>query len=307
MFNLPNTGIVLTAIKNTPTLAFLAFVSLSPNTLAADVTLSNPTMTSPVISDAVVTNSYIVAFKDPIANYVPVGTQHIEEELTKTLGIKGKVISVFEIINAAHVIVSEGDLARLNADPRIKYIEQDKVIHLDDTVTPAPLIAPMPLTLDDQSPRFQNGVLSIPAVDTGEEISKYSGVTFMPNPDGSWKLNAFKQSGVNSVLAPISSVTVIKSNSQPVQVYLRIKGEFTNGCGKLGRVDIRLINNVFNIRLNDVHDYGKQMICTQAIKPFVKDIAMPVFELKAGTYNYTINGKNYGNFTLTIDNTLPNN
>lgn len=156
------------------------------------------------------------------------------------------------------------------------------------------------------NPIYQNNVLTIPHIDTPEQVGKYLDITLTPTKEGTWKLNTYREAGSNrSYFAPVTKAELITIDVQPKQVFLRLSGEFGSGCGEVGQVIYRLENNVFNIAVNDGFDYPIDIFCADWIRPFQKDIALPVFGLKAGTYTYNVNGKLTGSFTLDVDNNLP--
>ena len=51
-----------------------------------------------------------------------------KEALASTLGIKGKVLSIFEASNAVHLQIDAAQAEKLRADPRVLRVEQDRVL-----------------------------------------------------------------------------------------------------------------------------------------------------------------------------------
>ena len=51
-----------------------------------------------------------------------------KEELAATLGIKGKVLAIFEANNAAHLQIDVAQAEKLRWDPRVLAIEQDRMV-----------------------------------------------------------------------------------------------------------------------------------------------------------------------------------
>ncbi len=161
------------------------------------------------------------------------------------------------------------------------------------------------------NPNYQNGMLTIPSVDTSEQVSKYSDITFSLNPDGSWKLNSYKESGIADPLkpyetvrlAPIDKVDFIMTNTLPIQVFLHVSGIFPQSCHQLGQINYRLESNTFNIAVDEIDDSLVTLTCRlYRADTFETTFALPVFGLKAGTYNYNVNGKFSGSFVLDADN-----
>jgi hypothetical protein len=42
------------------------------------------------------------------------------------------------------------------------------------------------------NPTYKNGILTIPAVDTPEQVGQYLDITMTPTKDGTWKLNTYR-------------------------------------------------------------------------------------------------------------------
>jgi hypothetical protein len=152
------------------------------------------------------------------------------------------------------------------------------------------------LALDN--PVYQNGILTIPYVDTSEQLGKYLDITMTQTKGGAWKLNSYKES--TSKLIVVTQATVITNEVLPKQVFLRLSG-YT--CGSINHTIYRIDKNGFNIVLHD--DYGldsRLNPCVASIK--TKTIALPVYGLKTDTYTFDVNGKK-GGFYLATDNRLP--
>lgn len=156
------------------------------------------------------------------------------------------------------------------------------------------------------SASYQNGRLTIPRVDTAEQIGKYVDVNLSAQPDGKWKLESFKEAGPNIALAPVDRVELLSVASLPKQVFLKVSGEF-NGCSHLGQSYVRLEKDTFKVVVNDGFDWALAPLvsCIAAIIPYETTVALPVFGLKAGSYKYIVNGKKSGSFSLAVDNNLP--
>lgn len=161
--------------------------------------------------------------------------------------------------------------------------------------------------IDPAVPLYRDGKLIIPRIDTPEQIGRYFDATFSETNSGAWHLDTYKQAGVNNSLAPVASVELVSVDSLPKQIFLRVQGQFSNGCGSVGQIYTRLENNTFKVIVNDAFDptTAPFVSCIAALQPFEKSIALPVFGLKAGAYRYQVNGKLSGEFTLAADNTLP--
>jgi hypothetical protein len=157
------------------------------------------------------------------------------------------------------------------------------------------------LALDN--PMYQNGLLTIPHVDTPEQVGKYLDVT-LKHKEGAWVVDSYKESGsVESKFLPVDKVEANVVDGFPIQVILRISSK-NIACGSLGQINYRLDNKAFNITVHDGHAYlpPGEVACVAALQPFSTSIALPVYGLKAGTYTYMVNGKISGEFALDVDN-----
>ncbi|MBS4095663.1 MAG: hypothetical protein KGZ83_02355, partial [Sulfuricella sp.] len=111
-------------------------------------------------------------------------------------------------------------------------------------------LSPANFVFGADAPLYKDGVLTIPTVNTPEQVGKYQDVTFKLTEQGNWQLSSFKAIGTvteNSGLglAPIVNVDVVKTNTFPVQVLLRVSGSFGDGCPHMGQINQRLENNRF--------------------------------------------------------------
>jgi len=154
----------------------------------------------------------------------------------------------------------------------------------------------------DSYPTYQDGILTIPRVDTPDQAGNFLNATFKSTAQGTWELQGFKT--VNEYpleKAPIEQVKLVITNSFPIQVFLNVQGTFTSGCGDLGQINQRLISNRFEVTIHA--EFPDAPLCTQQVRAFEKNIPLSVYDLSAGSYEYSINGGDYvGTFTLTQDN-----
>ena len=156
-------------------------------------------------------------------------------------------------------------------------------------------------------PAYQDGILTIPRVDTPDHAGNYLNATFKYIGQDTWELRDFKTANEYPLQkAPIEQVEILITDSFPVQVFLKIQGTFTSGCSDLGQINQRLINNLFEVT---VHAEFPDLplgtyACTANIRLFEKVIPLPVYDLSAGSYKYSINGDYAGTFTLNKHNRL---
>jgi hypothetical protein len=157
------------------------------------------------------------------------------------------------------------------------------------------------------NPTYQNGVLTIPTVDTPEQVGLYKDIKMTRTEDATWRLdfyNGISNTDKESILQ-INKVDLIITDILPKQVFLHLEGRA--GCDSvlLGKVSYRINNGVFELSLGVDYAYYKYLGCRFGSWTYQKTIALPVLGLKAGTYAYNLNGAHKGSFTLDVDNNLP--
>ena len=150
-------------------------------------------------------------------------------------------------------------------------------------------------------PSYENGVLTIPRVDTPDQIGNYQDAVLKLDPQlNAWVLQQVNPAQFNSSNPRIKSVNVfVISNSFPTQVFLQVTGDFT--CGEFGQINTGRKENSFDVQIS-VTPIPQGQLCTADITEFVRVIQLDVYRLSAGDYQYSINGGNQGTFTLTKDN-----
>ncbi|MBS4097106.1 MAG: hypothetical protein KGZ83_09780 [Sulfuricella sp.] len=160
------------------------------------------------------------------------------------------------------------------------------------------------------APVYKDGLLAIPSVNTADQVGKYQDITFKLTEQGFWQLTSLSAIGVSngtSVLGLplIEKVEVVKTDSFPAQVLLRVSGGFENCYNRtLGQINQRLENNQFDIAITFNAAASTPVACGGAMVSFLRTIPMPVYGLSAGIYSYNVNGTK-GTFELTVDNKLP--
>jgi len=150
--------------------------------------------------------------------------------------------------------------------------------------------------LAEQAPSFDNGILSIPRVDTTGQVGRYQNAQFKLAPDGRWDLHHVRESQP----AFVDSIEIQLLESFPVQVHIRISGYLPTPCYQLEPVNIRFIENRFEIA---VHVLPLQTLdaCVQVLEPFQMTIPLDAYGLSAGHYDVQVNDQT-DNFELSIDN-----
>lgn len=157
-------------------------------------------------------------------------------------------------------------------------------------------------------PTYENGVLTLPRVDTPEQIGRYQGATLQLTEQGDWQLTDVREmgqlgQGLMQVIA--TAVEVVKSDGFPVAVLLRASGDRI-GCGYISpeRIHQRRIGNHFDVlisvQLSDEAIQG-EIMCAAAYTYFKSTVVLDTYGLSAGTYTYDVGGIT-GSFTLDLDN-----
>ena len=157
------------------------------------------------------------------------------------------------------------------------------------------------------TPTFQDGVLTIPTINTPTQVGQFQAVTFELTAQGDWQLLEFQKIGTQGLglEAIVDEVELVKTDAVPVQVLIRVTGYFFDGCSSIGQINHRLEDNHFDIIINSIHPTPiEQFACGAVITPFRKTIPLPIYGLSAGTYGYSINGGYNGTFELAVDNEL---
>ena len=174
------------------------------------------------------------------------------------------------------------------------------------------LLNALPAQGNDQ-PSYKDGVLTIPSINTDDQVGMYQNAAMEMNPDGSWRLASVRamhgQGGLPfAYLTPIRNVEAVKTDGVPVQVLLRVSGQFPSSCGSVGQVSQRRVGNRFEVVIADAFTrYDEDIACAAVIQPYVRVVPLAVYGLSAGTYSYVVNGVQSGTFVLGADNVLSGN
>lgn len=154
------------------------------------------------------------------------------------------------------------------------------------------------LALAEESPIFQNRILTVPRVDTEIKVGQYQNVRFKLADDGRWDL----QAATEAKAAMIDASQVVVVSSKPTQAFVKASGNFPSGCYGLGAINVRREGNLFEVAVNQV-ELQTFAVCTQALVPFSVTVPLEVYGLAAGTYQVSINGRS-NTFMLAVDNYL---
>ncbi len=83
------------------------------------------------------------------------------------------------------------------------------------------VLLPINLALGADAPVYKDGLLTIPSVNTADQVGQYQDVSFKFAGQGLWQLSSFRTIGASGLgLAPIGKVDVVKTDTFPVQVFL---------------------------------------------------------------------------------------
>lgn len=143
---------------------------------------------------------------------------------------------------------------------------------------------------------FANEILSIPVVNTNNQIGKYEHVQFKLAKDGRWDLVGFDE----PKQAAVETIKINLLESFPVQVHVDVAGNLPNGCYGLGETHVVTENNQFLIVLNMI-ELETLIACTQALVPFKITVPLDVYGLHSAIYQVNVNGIT-GSFELSADN-----
>lgn len=156
-----------------------------------------------------------------------------------------------------------------------------------------------------QYPLFQNGKLTIPRVDTAEQVGRFQNVELQFDiSNNTWSLLNYKE----SIVTPgkgvyIDKVETIVTDSSPVQIFVKITGNLPSSCYSMGQINQRLKDGKFEIALHSIV-LETLVACPAVLVPFEKIIPLEVYGLPAGNYEYQVNGDHSGSFSLAADNNL---
>lgn len=154
---------------------------------------------------------------------------------------------------------------------------------------------------NNNMPSYKNGVLTIPRVDTPDQIGNYQDATLKFDPQlNTWILQHVSLAKFSSSNPKIKSVQVFTiDDSFPTQVFLQVVGDFA--CGEFGQINTGRKGNLFEVQISVIPTPPGQA-CTADITEFIRVIQLDVYRLDAGDYQYSINGDNLGTFSLTENN-----
>ncbi|MDR0781578.1 MAG: hypothetical protein LBF16_12940 [Pseudomonadales bacterium] len=143
-------------------------------------------------------------------------------------------------------------------------------------------------------------LLRVPLADTLDAPGFYQDAVFetaTPGDVSNWRLLSVEEGRVQE---NIDDVKVVVTEGVPAQVFLRVTG-LASGCDGVGRVAIATSEKDFSVFIYHP-PVAPGVMCLGVISRFTSSVPLPAYGLKAGTYSYSVNGKNNGKFTLRENN-----
>lgn len=157
-------------------------------------------------------------------------------------------------------------------------------------------------------PSFAAERLSVPRVDTETQVGQYQEAVLLRLPSGDFRLEGVEllEAGKVYQLPGIQAVEVRQVGTRPAAVFLRISGEDIS-CDHVSplRFHQRLKGNRFEVVVSSRHYLPKPSVsygCIAVLRPIRLTVPLEVYGLAAGTYAFTVNGRNAGEFQLAQDN-----
>lgn len=140
-------------------------------------------------------------------------------------------------------------------------------------------------------PTYQDGILTIPRIDTSEQLGIVQDAKLRLTEQGDWRLTEFKAAGTSVLTRPtVETVETIVTDTFPVQVFLKVSGLFTNGCTVMGKIPQRLKDNRFEVIMYAERHNPEDTTCAAIVVYFEEIIPLSVYGLSAGTYEYNLSG-----------------
>ncbi|MDO8907747.1 MAG: hypothetical protein Q7W55_04510 [Pseudohongiella sp.] len=136
-------------------------------------------------------------------------------------------------------------------------------------------------------PVFDGHALHISAVDVEEQPGLYQQIELRPAGDDLWRLHSIRE-GVT--LRNIENVSLVVTDSTPVQVFLKVEGKYMNGCEELGHVSKRYDAGTQTLHVFMYYRHVPEGIaCTADVRDFELIEPLPVYGAEAGEYTVTLN------------------
>lgn len=162
--------------------------------------------------------------------------------------------------------------------------------------------------------------LTVPVIDTDEQSGFFQDVELEFAGGDLWRLTKVRE-GI-PITGSIKFAHVVKVESNPVQVLIRVIAEFRKKCEQPGHITQRRTGNTFEVAVYYLNDTGlrnnagavecegvsEEPAPGDSVGPdwrtYTLAVPLHVYGLKAGEYQYSVNGMHSGSFTLEADNHL---
>lgn len=154
---------------------------------------------------------------------------------------------------------------------------------------------------------FKADQLTLPRVDGEGQVAQYQNAALARLPSGDFRLEGVDVLDAAKLyrLPGIQTVEVRTVGTQPVAVLLRVNG-VDPSCDHVSplRFAQRLTGQRFDVVISSQHYYDRSAVigCADNYRPFRLTVPLDVYGLAAGTYTFTVNGVQAGQFTLTAEN-----
>lgn len=146
--------------------------------------------------------------------------------------------------------------------------------------------------------------LQVPVVGFRDNPGRYQNARFQSSDaGGSWTLLSADVAGLINF---VELDSVVVTRDVPLQVFVKVKG-WESPCGTVGRFEtVKEGTLLKGFLYTDPASYGPPgSACIDSVNFYTRTLPLPVYGLAAGQYQFTVNGKVSGSFTLPVDNVLP--
>lgn len=162
-------------------------------------------------------------------------------------------------------------------------------------------------TLASDQPTYDTntGTLTLPSTTAQGQPGRFQDVVLEPNGDGTWRIGEL----YDGVLLPerdVQQVSTISTTGLPRQLFIKVVGEFSNGCPEIGRIEQQRVGNALQVYIyykgNIWLRNPGEVACTAALVPFELTIPVDIYGLEAGEYTVELNNHEIRKFVLEQDN-----